>query len=503
MRPGLVSLVGAGPGDPYSLTLAGREALERADVLVYDKLVPARLLEWARPEAERLFVGKEAGNKYLPQSQINQILIDQARLGKRVVRLKGGDPLIFGRGAEELEALSQAGIPYEVLPGVTAALGSAATTGIPLTHRGEASVVTFVTGHDDPAKPEAVDWKRLAQQPGTLVIYMARSKIGSIAQQLLQGGMRADMPVAFVQWGGCARQRVHVTTLATAVAGAPEEIGTPMIAIIGAVVNYRDQLAWFERKPLFGQTILLARAEQRSEAILRRLHDLGAEVLSEPVFDIAPASDTDPLDRTLDRVGEFAWLVFTSRNGARMFCERLLARGLDVRRLGGVRLAAVGPGTAEELRRYALQADLIPSTFRAESLAEELSPLVKGRSVLLVRGEQGRDVLQELLGSSAAQIESVVVYRQVERPAPSAETLERLRSGAIGWVFLSSSNMARGFLAWLDEDLAGVVREKVGLVSISPLTSDAIRSAGFSVAVEAREHTLDGMADALVEHLQI
>lgn len=498
--PGTVTLVGAGPGDPLLITLAGVEALRRADAIVYDKLVPVRLLDWA-PNAERYFVGKQAGHLYTPQVEINQLLVRLAQQGKRVVRLKGGDPLIFARGSEEMETLAEAKIPFEIIPGVTAALGAAATAAIPLTHRGHASLVTFVTGHDDPEKAtNNVDWKGLAKHPGTLVIYMARTKLAGIAQELLEGGMDPSTPFAFIQWGGSNRQRVVTSTLEKSISGAPAEIGTPMIAIVGPLVTYREQLQWLERKPLFGRTILLLRAPEQNESVARELENLGAEVLVEPVIRIEPPRTWSEVDQVIEEIGSFDWIVFSSRNGVRHFIDRLLNLGKDVRALANSKIAAIGPGTGEELRLLSLRADLIPSEHRAEGLAAELLPHVNEKKILLVRADRGRTVLEEQLGPVAREVKTVVTYRQVDVTQPSGDTLDRLRKGEITDVLLTSSNIARGFFGWLDEETRKVVRERTRVVSISPVTSGVIRELGFDVAREAKIYTMEGMIEALLEH---
>ena len=496
-RPGTVTLVGAGPGDPMLITLAGVEALRAADTVVYDKLVPLRLLDWAPATAKRVFVGKQAGHIYTPQPAINQLLIDLAREGRSVVRLKGGDPLIFARGAEEMEALAAAGIPFEIIPGVTAALGAAATAAIPLTHRGEASLITFVTGHDDPEKPSGVDWKGLADHPGTIVIYMARTKIGSIVGQLLEGGMPASTPIAFIQWGGSNRQKVVTSTLGESLAGPPAEIGTPMIAIVGPLVRYREELHWLEKRPLYGRTILLLRAVEQNEQVARQLENLGAEVIVEPVIRIEPPVDWKPVDQAIDQISSFDWLVFSSRNGVKFFLDRLMSRGRDARSLAHLGIATIGPATAEELAHYSLRADIVPHDFRAEALADELAKRVAGKSVLLARADRGRTVLEDQLGPLAREVRTVVTYRQTDIASPSAETLSRLKSGSITDVLLTSSNIARGFVGWLDDETKAIVKARTAIVSISPVTSEVIRPLGYEVAREATKYTMEGMIERL------
>lgn len=496
---GFVSLVGAGPGDPFLLTLAGREALLAADCVVYDRLVHPRILDWSPPSAERIFVGKEAGNRYMPQDEINQLLVDLAKQGRRVVRLKGGDPFIFARGAEEIDALAEASVAYEIIPGVTAALGAAATAAIPLTHRRFSSMVTIVTGHEDPEKPASVDWNALARQGGTLVLYMARKKMPEIVQHLLDGGMATSTPIAFIQWGGSNRQRTHITTLAEGAAGVPESIGTPMLAIVGPVVAERQLNAWIERRPLFGQRVLLLRPKDQAMESARRLERLGADVLCQPGVEILPPKDWAPMDEAIASMSAGDWLVFTSANGVESFLDRLLSSGADLRRLGGVQIAAIGPTTSDALCKRGLRADVVPGEFSSEALADNLLSRVKDARVYLLRADRGREVLQETLPATAREVVPVCVYRQVDVERPSAVVLEAIGSRELDWVFFTSGNIARSFFAWLNESQARAIRDHVRLASISPITSAVIREAGFEVHAEGSSYNMEGMVRAVVQ----
>lgn len=499
MKRGFVSLVGAGPGDPELLTLAGRRRLEAADCVIYDTLIDPRLLEHAPPAAERLYVGKQAGAAgCTSQAAIDALLVERAQAGQRVVRLKGGDPLLFARGAEEALALEAAGVAYEIIPGVTAALAAAATASVPLTHRPLASAVTLVTGHEDPTKPAAVDWGALARSSGTLVIYMGLRRLPEIARQLLEGGRHAATPIVLVEWGGSNRQKVAAMTLEEIAPGVPPGFHSPVLAIVGEVCGLRPQLGWFERRPLFGQRILVPRPPEQAGSLARRLEDLGAEVLCEPVFDILPPQDWEPVDQAIEQLHRFGWIVFTSRNGVRFFLERLLAQGRDLRALGAARLAAIGPGTASALQEYHLRADLVPAEFRAEALAAALGPEVGGTAVLLVRANRGREVLGLALEPLATTVTTIVAYRQVDRAQPRPEVLRDLALGKLDWVLFSSSNMALGFFRWLDPLLQATVRQQLKIVSISPVTSATIEAAGFRVTAEASPYTMDGLIGALV-----
>ncbi|MBY0586426.1 uroporphyrinogen-III C-methyltransferase [bacterium] len=502
-RPqGFVSLVGAGPGDPRLITLAGLRAIERADVIIYDLLVNPSLLDDAPAHAERIFVGKQGGGKYTPQPEINELLLDKARQGKRVVRLKGGDPLVFARGAEELEALAGAGIDFEIIPGVTAALAAAATAAIPLTHRHESSTLILVTGHEDPDKEASVDWHQLATLPGTLAIYMARTKLGSIAAELLEGGRDPKTPVAFVQWAGSNRQVSHVTTLFDATKGVPDHVGTPMLAIVGRVVAHRQELAWFESRPLFGQTVLLLRPAEQNARLAQQLEDAGAVVIVEPTMRVEEIEPPSNLDDAIDAISEFDAIVFVSRPGVRHFCERAWKRGQDARSLAGLQLVAVGPGTAEEMALFNLHADLVPEDHRAEGLADALSPSAQGKRFLVIRANRGRDLLEQSLRSAGGFVRSVPAYQQVDVIEPSALTRSQLQAGRIDWIFLTSSNVATNFFRWLDEETRARVGSVIKLISISPITSQTVRSAGFEVAIEATTHTPEGMMEKLLERLR-
>jgi uroporphyrinogen III methyltransferase/synthase len=501
MPVGKVYLVGAGPGDPGLLTLRGKALLEAADCVVYDKLVDPRLLDLTPSHCERLYVGKQAGLAHhcTPQRDINQLLLQKAQQGLRVVRLKGGDPLLFARGAEEVEILSAAGVAYEIIPGVTAALGAAATAAIPLTHRQLASAVTFVTGHEDPAKENCLDWHAVARIPGTLVIYMGLTRMPAIATILIEGGKSPLTPVAYIEWGGTNRQRVITSDLRDAALGSPAGLQSPVLSIVGEVVDLRASLAWFEQRSLFGQRILVPSPPESARRLTDLLEARGAIVTAASAIGIEPAADIPAIDRAQDRLSEFHWLVFTSRPGVEHFLGRLLARNLDLRTLGGIKLAAIGPGTAAALASFHLKADLIPDEYRAEALATSLGPLARGQRVLLVRANRGREVLGAELTRLGAAVETVVAYQQVDYELTDQRVMVQLAEGDFDWVLFSSSNIARSFTRWLSPEMAARVRAQVRLLSISPVTSAVIRELGFVVACEAKNYTLDGMVEALEE----
>jgi uroporphyrinogen III methyltransferase/synthase len=501
-QSGTVALVGAGPGHPGLITVRAVELLRRANMVVYDRLVAPGLLDYAPPHAERVCVTELGPCHAERMAPIHDALIAAARQGKRVVRLKGGDPLLFGRGGEEAEALARAGVPFEIVPGVTAALGAAAFAGIPLTHRACASGVAIVTGHEQPGKPEtALDWAALARFPGTLVLYMGMSRLGHIAETLVREGKDRATPAAAVEWASLGEQRTVQATLGS-LAKAVRDAGltAPAVIVIGPVVELREHIAWFERLPLFGKRVLVTRPKQQSAALVDKLIELGAAPVVLPTVEIREPSDWRPVDAALRRLREFHWLVFTSANGVQMFLSRLRHVGLDLRALGSLKIAAIGPKTAEELRARGLAPDLVPPRFQSEHLAEALTAAVApGQRVLLARADRGRDLLREEL-SRRAEVEQVAVYGQVDAVAIDAEILDRLRRGEIDYITLTSANIARSLLERLDEACLSRIREgQTRLVTISPVTSAAVTARGLPVAAEAAEATIDGILTALID----
>jgi uroporphyrinogen III methyltransferase/synthase len=496
-----VALVGAGPGNPGLLTLRAVECLAAADLVFYDRLVPVRLLEHARPGAKRVCVGDLPGSHPDRYPLVHRALIDAARQGLRVVRLKGGDPFLFGRGAEEAEALRAAGIEFEIVPGVTAALGATAFAGIPLTHRQHASAVALVTGHEQPDKPGCLlDWDALARFPGTLVFFMAMARLAATVEALLSRGKDGGTPAAAIRWGTTGEQQTveaPLRELPDAVARAG--LAAPALVVVGGVVGLRHELAWFERRPLFGRHVLVTRPRGQSEDMVRRLEGLGAAVSVLPTVEIREIGDWGPVDLVIAGIGGYGWIVFTSVNGVRAFLGRLRQLGRDLRALAGVRLAAIGPATAAALREFHLEPDLVPSRFRSEGLAEALKERVRGQKVLLARADRGRELLRDEL-SAVAEVEQVAVYSQVDAPDLDPAVLADLRSGRVNFVTLTSSNIARALARVLDDETRERVRsEGVRLVTISPVTSSAVREAGLPVAAEAREETVEGVIAALLE----
>jgi uroporphyrinogen III methyltransferase/synthase len=479
-----VFLVGAGPGDPGLLTVRATELIARADVILYDRLIPEQALAGARPDAELVYVGKQGGGPQMPQEEIHRLLLAHAQAGRDVVRLKGGDPFVFGRGGEEALVCLEAGIPFEVVPGITAGVAAPAYAGIPVTHRELASGVAFVTGHENPDKPEtALDWPALAAFPGTLVFYMGVRALPRIAEQLIAGGRPADQAVAVVERGTLPGQRALLATLADVAARAAEAgIRAPAITLVGPVAGLREQLAWLERRPLHGRTVAVTRARPQASALAARLRELGADVIE------APAIRTQPLDAALPDLAAFDLVCVTSPNGAHALFERLEAAGLDARALAGRTVAAIGPGTARALAEHGIRADVVPSRAVAEGLVEALEGHDIAR-VLVVRGREGRDVLPDALRARGAEVELLLLYETVAEPLDP----DTARAAATAdYVTFTSASTVRFFLA-----AAGSL-DGPRIASIGPATSAALREAGHEPDVEADPHTPDGLVAALL-----
>jgi uroporphyrinogen III methyltransferase/synthase len=495
-----VFLVGAGPGNADLLTVRAVECLARADLVIYDRLVLPRILDYAS-NAQRICVTDLAEHHVERGPLVHVAMIEAARQGKRVVRLKGGDPLIFGRGAEEAAALREAGIQFEIVPGITAAIGAAAYAGIPLTDRRCASAVAIVTGHENPAKPESVlDWGALARFPGTLVIYMGFGRLENVIRALIDNGKDSLTPAAFIRLATTGQQRTieaPLHSLAEKVRAAG--LSAPAVAVVGPVVSFRPALCWFEQRPLFGKRVLVTRPSRQAGSIVSRLEQWGAIPYVWPAVKIREPPDWSPVDIALAHLHEYQWLVLTSANGVHALVKRLRTTGRDLRALGSVQLAAIGPGTAAALREYYLQPDLVPPEFRSESLAAALQDRVRGQRVLLARADRGREVLNDEIGK-IARVDQVAVYSQVDSPQADPVVLDLLRNGKMNYITLSSANIARVVMRGLDSSSRSRIETgDLQIVTISPVTSAAVREFGLPVAAEAVEFTISGLLDALVK----
>jgi uroporphyrinogen III methyltransferase / synthase len=488
---GKVHLVGAGPGDPGLLTARALELIAQADVILYDRLIPAAALDGARADAELLFVGKEGGAASVPQERTEALMIDRAKAGGVIVRLKGGDPFVFGRGGEEALALRDAGIAFEVVPGITAGIAASAYAGIPVTHRGFASAVALVTGHEDPHKDDtAIDWPALAAFPGTLVFYMGVRRLPHIAQALIAAGRSAAEPAAVIEGGTLPTQRTITSTLAgIADEARQQDVRAPSITVVGPVAALAEQLSWLSPRPLRGRTIAVTRARAQTSGLARRLGELGATVVQAPVIRIqplpGPAFDPTPYDL----------VCLTSPNGVAALLERLDDRVHppgDVRSLAHAKIAAIGPGTARALAQRGIVADVVPERFIAEGLVQALADLPVSRA-LVARAREARDVLPDALRARGAQVDVLELYETVAQPL-SADGLAKCRTAR--YITFTSSSTVRYFLqaAGGHADLSPDTR----IVSIGPVTSDALREHGLEPDVEAARHDIDGLVDALL-----
>ena len=501
---GIVYLVGAGPGDPGLLTVRARDLLATCDAIAADALANPAIVAAARaenPRAQLHDVGKRGGNgESARQDTINELLVRLGREGKRVVRLKGGDPLVFGRGSEEAQALAAAGVAFEIVPGVTAGVAAAAYAGIPVTHRGMATSVTFVTGHEDPAKGEQqTDWAALARGGGTIVLYMGMKMLPRIADALVAGGMSPDTPAAAVQWGTYARQRTLVATVSTLADAAEREgLGAPVITIIGDVVALRDEIAWFDRTPLFDKRVVVTRASAQASGLRTALAELGAEVLEMPALRVVPL-DPEPLREALERIGEYDWVVFTSQNAVGFLWEALRVTGRDARALAGRKLACVGRSTADTLLARGLAADVVPERYVAEGVLAALAERddVRDTRVLYIAAEGARDVLPEGLAGMGCTVDVVTVYRTASDGAGAGALRDALARGRVDAVTFASASAVRGFVEAVGPELA----RRAPAISIGPVTSDAIRAAGIPLAAEAPEASIDALAAATVASL--
>jgi len=494
MADGKVYLVGAGPGDPGLFTLKGKQLLESAEVLVYDRLAGPELMEWVPENCERIYVGKESSNHTLTQDGINELLVEKAREGKQVVRLKGGDPYVFGRGGEEGIRLSEAGIPFEVVSGVTSAISGLATAGIPITHRGIANAFHVFTAHlkEDGGR---LDWSVIAQLEGTLVFLMGRANLPMITSELIKYGRKPETPCAVVQWGTLPWQRTVTGTLGSILTIVEaENIGSPCLIAVGDVVGLREHLAVFEKRPLFGKKIVITRARTQSSRFREMLQEQGAQVLELPAIRIVP-KEMSGLDSALERLNTFTWLAFTSVNGVEIFFRRLFESGRDLRVLGHLKLAVIGDGTADALKRFGLNADIVPERFVAESLAESLEAvLCPDDRILLPRAAEARTVLVDQL-RNRCDITEVPIYETCEETVEAEKLAELVNQPADAVTFASSSTV-RHFVRMVGMER---IHEMKGtqFISIGPVTSATMRELGIPVDGEAAEHNLAGLLEIL------
>ncbi|MRR34378.1 uroporphyrinogen-III C-methyltransferase [bacterium] len=500
-KNGYVYLIGAGPGDPDLITVKGRKCIARADVILYDYLANKCLLEAARPDAELIYAGKVGGAHNREQWQINEMLVEKALAGKIVARLKGGDPFIFGRGGEECEALVDAGIPFEIVPGVTAGVGAAAYAGIPLTHRDFTTSVAFVTGHESNGKEvSGIDWEGLSLGSGTVVFYMGMKNLPLIAENLMAKGRSPETPVALIRWGTRPEQEVLVGTLSDIGEKARKiAFKPPAITVVGDVVRLRERLRWFDSRPLFGRGVLVTRATDQAGIFTELLAERGANVFECPAIRVAPPESFAELEQALRSLSGFDWIIFTSTNGVEHFFDRLQALGFDSRALGPCRVAAVGPKTAEALAAHGIRPDLLPSGYHAEGIVESFAKLdVAGKRVLYPRADRARDVIPIGLGGLGMEVSAPIAYRTIVPDALPAEALSALEERRIHCVTFTSSSTVSNLSAMIGENRLIHLLEGVAVASIGPVTSTACRELGIRVDVEPAAPTIEALADEMV-----
>ena len=496
MKSGICYLVGAGPGDPGLLTLKGRACLERADVVVYDYLCNPALLRLAPDVAEKVYVGKKSGDHSLSQDEINALLVDKTRGGKIVVRLKGGDPFLFGRGGEEAEALADAKCAFEIVPGVTSAIAGPAYAGIPVTHRAHNSVLTIFTGHEEPGKPNSsLDYQAIARAPGTKVMLMGVERLDAIVGELQTAGMPSQTPVILVRWATTGAQQTLSGTLETIDQRAREAgFKPPAVAVFGDVVALRDKLNWFESLSLFGKRIAVTRTRKQAGEFVDRLRALGADAFELPTIRIEPPHNKREFYELVADAHIYDWIIFTSPNGADAFFRAFFEIYRDARDIGGARIAAIGPATAERVRSYHLQVDVQPEKYVAEAIIEALQKetSLENLKILLARAEGAREVLAEELTRLGAIVDEAVAYRTVPETNDVTGGIKRFREEGADMITFTSSSTVENFLALKLQCL-----RDIKTASIGPITSKTMRSLGLTVDVEAKQHDIPGLVGAI------
>jgi uroporphyrinogen III methyltransferase / synthase len=499
-QSGICYLVGAGPGDPGLVTLRAKECIEMADVLVYDALSSPELLAWVKPGCEKIYVGKRAKDHSMPQDEINALIVSTTRAGKSVVRLKGGDPMIFGRGGEEAAELAAAGVPFEIVPGISSAIAGPAYAGIPVTHRDHCTQLTIFTGHEDPTKGySSIDYAQLAKTPGTKVFLMGVARLREICQSFVENGADAATPIALTRWATTGRQRSIVGTLASIADIAEQEnFASPAVAVIGDVVKERQKINWFEKRPLFGKRIVVTRTREQAGELAKQLSDLGADVIELPTIRIEPPEDRQEFAELVTHAHEYDWLVFTSPNGVERFFDAFFATFSDARSLGNPRIAAIGNGTAQKIREYRFEVDLIPERFVAEGLIDAFKKeSIENLTILWVKAAESRDVVGDGLSKLGAIVDDCIAYRTVPETEDITGARARLvAEGADMVTFTSSSTVEHFFdlgIPWPDGCVAA---------SIGPVTSETLRKKGVPPAFEARPHDIPGLVAAILRHFK-
>lgn len=505
MKDGKVYLIGAGPGDIKLITQKALEAIGQADLLVYDRLANPRLLTFARDDAEIIYVGKKSSDHTLPQDQINALLVERAKEGKIIARLKGGDPFVFGRGGEEAEELLEAGIPFEIVPGITSAIAVPAYAGIPVTHRTATSSFKVITGHEDPTKDESqIDWEILGRDESTLIFLMGVSNLANITRKLMENGKAADTPIALIQWGTRTEQRTVTGTLTDIVEIVEREgIGSPAVIVVGEVVKLREKLNWFEKKPLFGKRVLVTRAREQASALSRKIEELGGEAYEYPSIKVAQAQDQSQLDKAIDQASSYDWIIFTSVNGVKFFFKRMRELKKDVRSLGQVKICAIGPVTKRHLEDKGLIVDFMPEKFVAESVLDGLAPLLnKGDKVLLPRADLARPILLDALLDLGMDVTEVITYNTLFENKNQEEIIDILQEKKIHLITFTSSSTVMNFLKiFEDDERRNQLLEGIKIACIGPITAATAEKEGLKPDFVAEDYTVDGLIEVIKNNL--
>ncbi|NLJ77418.1 MAG: uroporphyrinogen-III C-methyltransferase [Peptococcaceae bacterium] len=503
MVKGVVYLVGAGPGDPKLITVKGLECIQKSDVIIYDRLVDKKILSFAGPGTELIYAGKSPGCHTLGQMDINRLLIEKALNGKIITRLKGGDPFLFGRGGEEAESLAEAGVPFEIVPGVTSAIAAAAYAGIPVTHRDYTSTLAMITGNEDPLKGDpSIDWPKISTGAGTLVFLMGMANLPHITKQLIENGRSPQTPAAVVRWGTTPKQRTLIGTLADISEQAVNAgLTNPALIIIGEVVSLREKLNWYENRPLFGRRILVTRAREQASILSAALEAQGAEALEFPTISLAEPRDFAPLDRAINSLSRYKWVIFTSVNGVYSFFRRLRFLHKDPRELYGAILCAIGPKTKEAMEGYGLVVDYVPGEFRAEEIIKVLQDKVKkGDRVLLPRADIARKILPDTLTELGAVVDEVTAYRTVTGEGQGSKVVEMLEEGKINVITFTSSSTVRNFITMLNVPNVNTLLTGVAVACIGPITAGTARDMGVKVDLVAEEYTIEGLVKVILQY---
>lgn len=501
-----VYLVGAGPGDPKLITLKGIECIQKADVIVYDRLANKRLLSYARPDVELIYAGKSPDNHVLRQEDINRVLIEKALENKVVTRLKGGDPFIFGRGGEEAEELIEVGIPFEIVPGISSAVSAPAYAGIPVTHRDFATSVAFLTGNEDPSKPHSrINWEKIATGADTLVFLMGMKNLPLIVENLIKFGRDPKTPTAIIRLATRPEQETVIGPLdeIESLANA-KKLKNPAVIVVGDVVQLREKLQWFENKPLFGKRVVVTRSRTQASALSEIIHNLGGEAFEFPAIETVPPEDLGPLDNALENIKSYDWVVMTSANGVSGFFSRLAELKIDIRELSGIKFAAVGPATKKAIESYGLRVDLVPQEYVAEGVLEALkNEGVEGKKFLLPRANLAREELATKLSQMGAIVDDVITYLTVPGSGDIDALMEYLKDGLVDIITFTSSSTVKNFISKLGKENIEGLLDNVMIASIGPITSKTCRELGLKVDVEPTEYTIPSLVEAIKEALNI